>query len=44
MIGRMPEALVIDVRGTKPEVTYVHRGSMPADRPTVDDLLAAVES
>ena len=44
MIGRMPVALVVDVRGGKPELTYVYRGSMPGDRPTVDGLLAEVRS
>lgn len=42
MIGRMPEALVVDVRGDDPIVTYVHKGTSPADRPTIDDLLAEV--
>lgn len=39
MIGRMPEALVIDVRGSDPTVTYVHKGSSPSDRPSIDELL-----
>ena len=42
MIGRMPEALVIDVRGDDPTTTYVHKGSSPSDRPSIDDLLAEI--
>jgi peroxiredoxin Q/BCP len=42
MIGRMPEALVVDVRGDDPTVNYVHKGTSPADRPTIDELLAEV--
>ncbi|MCU4718127.1 redoxin domain-containing protein [Halapricum hydrolyticum] len=40
MIGRMPEALVVDVREDDPTVTYVHKGTSPADRPSIDELLA----
>lgn len=42
VIGRMPEALVIDVSGDESTVAYVHKGSSPADRPTIDDLLEQV--
>lgn len=42
MIGRMPEALVIDVRGDDPTVTYVHKGTSPSDRPSIDELLKEV--
>lgn len=42
MIGRMPEALVIDVRGDDPTVTYVHKGTSPSDRPSIDELLTEV--
>ena len=41
--GRMPEALVFDCRGD-PELAWVHRGSSTFDRPSVDDLLAAVDA
>ncbi len=44
MIGRMPEALVIDSRGEKAVVDYVHRGSSPGDRPSVDELLERIDS
>lgn len=42
MIGRMPEALVVDVRGANPPMTYVHMETSPSDRPSIDELLAAV--
>jgi peroxiredoxin Q/BCP len=38
LIGRMPEALVVDVSGDEPVVTYVHKGSSPSDRPSIDEL------
>ena len=41
-VGRMPEALVVDVRGTEPQVTFSHRGSTPGDRPSIDELLHEV--
>jgi len=42
ILGRMPEALVIDVRGDNPTVTYVHKGTTPSDRPSIDELLEEV--
>ena len=44
MIGRMPFALVLDVRDGKPTPIFTHKGSMPADRPSIDDLLDSVQS
>jgi len=44
LVGRMPKAVVFDTREDTPEVAAVHEGSMPADRPDVDDLLAAVRN
>lgn len=38
ILGRMPEALVIDVTGPAPEVVYVHQGISSADRPSIDEL------
>lgn len=40
-LGRMPEAVVVDVRG-EPTVAAVHRGASTWDRPDVDELLAMV--
>ncbi|WP_435320529.1 redoxin domain-containing protein [Haloarchaeobius sp. TZWSO28] len=42
-IGRMPVALVLDATSDFLEPTFTHKGSMPADRPTPDDLLDALE-
>jgi Peroxiredoxin len=38
LVGRMPLAVVLDVRG-EPTVHATHPGSSPADRPPVADLL-----
>jgi len=38
-VGRMPAAVVVDLRG-EPTVAYAHRGRSTFDRPSVDDLLA----
>ncbi|WP_265108543.1 peroxiredoxin family protein [Halosolutus halophilus] len=43
MVGRMPEAILIDASGDRPTIEYVHRGTHPADRPTADDLLERVD-
>ncbi|AHZ22634.1 MULTISPECIES: peroxiredoxin family protein [Haloferax] len=43
LVGRMPEAVLIDLRGDEPEVVYTHRGSNPADRPEIDDLLNRID-
>ncbi|KTG29433.1 peroxiredoxin family protein [Haloferax profundi] len=42
MVGRMPEAVLVDLRDD-PEVVYTHRGSNPADRPKLDDLLRRID-
>ncbi len=42
LVGRMPETVVIDTRGTNSAVAHVDRGKMPADRPSVDELLEIV--
>lgn len=42
LIGRMPEAVVLDTRDGI-EVFEVYRGSSPADRPSIDDLLATID-
>lgn len=44
--GRQPEAVVIDVRdgAEAARPVYVHRGRTTFDRPSVDDLLAAVDA
>ncbi|SEV91028.1 peroxiredoxin family protein [Halobacterium jilantaiense] len=44
LVGRMPETVVLDVRGDEPTVAYEHRGSSPSDRPSVDELLAEIDA
>lgn len=43
LVGRMPEAVVVDATGTEQSVAYVHRGETPGDRPSVDELLAHLD-
>ncbi len=44
LIGRMPVAVVLDTRDGTPTIAYTHEGRMPADRPSIDDLLAEVQA
>ncbi|GAA0553024.1 redoxin domain-containing protein [Halorubrum ejinorense] len=44
LVGRMPVAMVLDVRSGEPVVAYTYEGRMPADRPEIDDLLAEIDS
>jgi peroxiredoxin Q/BCP len=41
--GRMPAVVVVDRRGTDPEIAHTHRGSSTFDRPDIDDLLATLD-
>jgi peroxiredoxin Q/BCP len=41
-LGRMPEAVLVDLRGD-PTVVWSYRSKSTFDRPSVDDLLAAVD-
>jgi peroxiredoxin Q/BCP len=41
--GRMPEIVIVDRRGTEPEIAYVHRGSSTFDRPDIDEILAELD-
>ena len=38
-LGRMPEVVVLDVRGEKPRVAWSYSGRSTFDRPDVDDVL-----
>ena len=42
LVGRMPVAMVLDTRDDVPTPAYTYEGKMPADRPSIDDLLDAV--
>jgi peroxiredoxin Q/BCP len=44
LVGRMPVAMVLDVRSDEPVPAYAYEGRMPADRPEIDDLLAEVRA
>jgi peroxiredoxin Q/BCP len=41
--GRMPEVVVLDLRGDAPDVAWVHRGSSTFDRPAVDEVLDVLD-
>jgi len=41
-LGRMPEAVLVDLRGDA-EIVWQYRSSSTFDRPSVDDLLAAID-
>jgi peroxiredoxin Q/BCP len=43
LVGRMPEVAILDARGGELRLHAVHRGDNPADRPSVDDVLAMVD-
>jgi len=44
VIGRMPESLVLDVRGDEGEIVYTYEGKTPSDRPEVETLLSEVDA
>ena len=41
--GRMPEVVVMDLRGDGRDVAWVHRGSSTFDRPAVDEVLDVLD-
>jgi len=41
--GRMPEVVVLDLRGDRPEIGYSYRSTSTFDRPGIDDLLAELD-
>lgn len=43
LLGRMPLALVFDVRNGATGIAYSHEGRRPADRPDVDELLREID-
>lgn len=42
LIGRMPEVIILDTRDGVLQPVYVHKGSLPGDRPSVEELLDQV--
>jgi len=44
LVGRMPVAVLLDVRSGEPEIAYTYEGRMPADRPEIDDLLTEIRA
>lgn len=43
VIGRMPAAVVLDLRGDEPVEYYAHRGDSRTDRPRIDELLGVLD-
>jgi len=43
LLGRMPLAVIIDLRGDEPRLIYSHVGDSPSDRPTVEGLLLELD-
>lgn len=41
--GRMPKAVLLDCRGEAPTVVYSHEGSSTWDRPSIEDVLDAID-
>jgi peroxiredoxin Q/BCP len=43
LLGRLPAVVLVDTRGDGPRVDRAYRGGSAGDRPTVDEVLAAVD-
>jgi peroxiredoxin Q/BCP len=43
LLGRMPKAVLLDTRGDTASLVYSHEGTSTWDRPSIDELLAAVD-
>jgi len=43
LLGRMPLAVIIDLRTDKPRLIYSHVGNSPSDRPTIEGLLLELD-
>jgi peroxiredoxin Q/BCP len=41
--GRMPEVVLLDLRGDRPEIAYSYRSKSTFDRPEVDEVLAELD-
>lgn len=42
LVGRMPEAIVFETTDDDLDAVFVHRGTSPGDRPSIDELLEQV--
>jgi len=42
LLGRLPQSIVLDLRGDKMEVVFSHRGGSASDRPEAAELIEAV--
>ena len=42
LIGRLPQSIVLDLRGDNTEVVFSHRGQSASDRPEANALLEVV--
>lgn len=43
LIGRMPLAVIVDLRSDEPRLVYSHVGNAPSDRPTIEGLLLELD-
>jgi peroxiredoxin Q/BCP len=43
LLGRLPESVVLDTRGERPEVVATFGGDSPGDRPAVETLVDEIE-
>jgi peroxiredoxin Q/BCP len=43
-LGRMPEVVIVDTRGSSPRVAWSYSGRSTFDRPDVDDVLAELDN
>lgn len=41
--GRIPKVVVVDARGPEPRITWTYTGTVVADRPTTNEVVAAVD-
>lgn len=44
LVGRMPESVVFDTTDDDFDAVFVHQGTRPGDRPSIDDLIEHVQS
>ena len=42
-LGRMPKIVIVDARASKPEIVWTHQGHSTWDRPSVNDVVDALD-